>query len=63
MWLYNTERFLRSPEILSVVLSIQQYCVHDGLSYFHDTQFFIILLFREFFTPALADGFSLEFEW
>ena len=25
--------------------------------------FIIILLFWEFFTPALADGFSLEFEW
>ena len=23
----------------------------------------IILLFCEFFTPALADGFPLEFEW
>ena len=23
----------------------------------------IILLFWEFFTPALADSFSLEFEW
>ena len=24
---------------------------------------FIILVIREFFTPALADGFSLESDW
>ena len=27
------------------------------------TEIVIILLLREFFTPALGDGFSLEFEW
>ena len=25
--------------------------------------FIILLLFTEFFIPALANGFSLEFEW
>ena len=27
------------------------------------TNFFFIIIFLEFFRPALADDFSLEFEW
>ena len=55
MWLYKTNRLII---FCAPVIDLTCFSSHKqpSMGYFY-------YLLLEFFTPVLADGFSLEFEW